>query len=319
MSPDGKEVCFARNDDPVPATSTNAELWVVPTAGGAPRRIAGSPGYDGSPQYSPDGGSIAFRAQLRAGHEADRWRLMVYDRKSGAVRALTEGFDRHVDAFAWSTDSKTLFFVASDGGRPLLTGNDIRSCWAERGGAIAFRSTRDEAWTLEGNVLEGNYAAYGGGLYVERGAVVRLERSLIAGNVARESGGGIHAGDGVRLTVSFCTLVYNQARGEGPEARTSGALRSSGEHITRVNSSILWGNAPGGSPAEYRYSIVEVGPEAGGTVVTVIDDRPVAFADMLFDLMAGGIVARTVEGAVRRELDALAAACITRVFTAVAA
>jgi dipeptidyl aminopeptidase/acylaminoacyl peptidase len=120
VSPDGKEVCFARNDDPVPATSTNAELWVVPTAGGTPRKIAGSPGYDGSPQYSPDGANIAFRAQLRAGHEADRWRLMVYDRKSGAVRSLTEAFDRHVDAFAWSTDSKTLFFVASDGGRDPL-------------------------------------------------------------------------------------------------------------------------------------------------------------------------------------------------------
>jgi dipeptidyl aminopeptidase/acylaminoacyl peptidase len=45
---------------------------------------------------------------------------MVYDRKSGAVRSLTEAFDRHVDAFAWSTDSKTLFFVASDGGRDPL-------------------------------------------------------------------------------------------------------------------------------------------------------------------------------------------------------
>jgi dipeptidyl aminopeptidase/acylaminoacyl peptidase len=117
VSPDGREVCFARNDDPVPAASTNAELFVVPVAGGPARKIAGHPGYDGAPQYSPDGTRIAFRAQMRAGYESDRWRLMVYDRASGATRNLTETFDRHVDSFAWSSDSNTLYFTAEDAGR----------------------------------------------------------------------------------------------------------------------------------------------------------------------------------------------------------
>jgi dipeptidyl aminopeptidase/acylaminoacyl peptidase len=117
VSPDGREVCFARNDDPVPAISTNAELYVVPVAGGEARKISGSAGYDGGPQYSPDGTRIAFHAQMRAGYEADRWRLMVHDRKTGATRNLTEAFDRHVDSFAWSPDSKTLYFTAEDAGR----------------------------------------------------------------------------------------------------------------------------------------------------------------------------------------------------------
>ena len=43
VSPDGTEVCFARNDDPVAATSTNAELYVVPTRGGAAVKISGQP------------------------------------------------------------------------------------------------------------------------------------------------------------------------------------------------------------------------------------------------------------------------------------
>jgi dipeptidyl aminopeptidase/acylaminoacyl peptidase len=117
VSPDGKEVCFARNDDPVTATSTNAELYVVPVVGGAARKIAGHAGYDGAPQYSPDGTRIAFRAQMRAGYEADRWRLMVYDRKAGSTQNLTEAFDQHVESFAWSPDSKTLYFTAEDKGR----------------------------------------------------------------------------------------------------------------------------------------------------------------------------------------------------------
>lgn len=117
VSPDGREVAFVRNDDEVEATSTNAELFVVPTAGGAPRKIAGSAGYDGGPLYSPNGHFIAFRAQERAGYEADRWRLKVHDRAAGTTRTLTEAFDRHVDGYAWSPDSRTLYFNAPEAGR----------------------------------------------------------------------------------------------------------------------------------------------------------------------------------------------------------
>jgi dipeptidyl aminopeptidase/acylaminoacyl peptidase len=120
VSPDGREVCFSRNDDKVQATSTNADLFVVPATGGAARQIAASPGYDGSCRYSPDGSTIAFRAQMRAGYESDRWRLMAYDRKAGTVRALTEAFDRHAGEPNWSADSKTLYFTAEDDGRSPL-------------------------------------------------------------------------------------------------------------------------------------------------------------------------------------------------------
>jgi len=117
VSRDGREVAFVRKDDPVEATSTNAELFVVPVGGGPARKISGQPGYDGGPRYSPDGSQLAFRAQMRAGYESDRWRLMVYDRRSGAVRNLTEPLDRHIESFAWSADSRTLFFAASEAGR----------------------------------------------------------------------------------------------------------------------------------------------------------------------------------------------------------
>jgi dipeptidyl aminopeptidase/acylaminoacyl peptidase len=117
VSPDGREVAFVRNDDKVEATSTNSELFVVPTAGGPARRISGSAGYDGGPLYSPDGKKIAFRAQARAGYEADTWRLKVYDREAGTVRTLTETFDRHVEGFAWSFDSSMLFFTAGEAAR----------------------------------------------------------------------------------------------------------------------------------------------------------------------------------------------------------
>jgi dipeptidyl aminopeptidase/acylaminoacyl peptidase len=80
------------------------------------RRISDSPGYDSGCRYSPDGRYLAFRTQLRAGYEGDRWRLVVYDRASGVKRTLTDAFDRQVDPMVFSADSKTIFFTAEDRG-----------------------------------------------------------------------------------------------------------------------------------------------------------------------------------------------------------
>ena len=115
-SPDGSEVAFVRNDDALVATSTNADLFVMPSGSGSPRKISTSPGYDGAPQYSPDGSKIAYRSQSRAGYESDRQRLMVYDRKSGATHEVATNFDRHVESFDWSADSKTIYFTSGDDG-----------------------------------------------------------------------------------------------------------------------------------------------------------------------------------------------------------
>ncbi len=122
VSPDAKELCFARNTDENPATSTNNDLYVVPLTGGAPKKISNNPADDTSPLYSPDGRYVAFRAQLRAGYESDRWRLMLHERATGAVSNLTENFDRWVNSVAWAPDSSRLFFTAEDRGRePIFT------------------------------------------------------------------------------------------------------------------------------------------------------------------------------------------------------
>jgi dipeptidyl aminopeptidase/acylaminoacyl peptidase len=122
FSPDGKELCFTANTDKDEALSTNADLFVVPVAGGEPRRITGqNRGYDGGPVYSPDGRWIAYRAQMKYGYESDRWRLMLYDRKSGQHVNLTEAYDRNVEGFVWSPDSRWLYFQSEDRGYlPIL-------------------------------------------------------------------------------------------------------------------------------------------------------------------------------------------------------
>jgi len=120
ISPDGQEVAFTSNIDEVEATSTNNEVFVVPIAGGTPKKISSSPGSDSTPLYSPDGRYLAYRSQARAGYESDRFRLLVLDRKSGATTDLTKNFDRWVNAFAWAPDSAAIYFAGDERGMAPL-------------------------------------------------------------------------------------------------------------------------------------------------------------------------------------------------------
>jgi len=114
FSPDSKEICFTAVADPVEAISTNGDLFVVPVAGGEVKQITTQPGFDGGPAYSPDGKYIAYHAQLTPEYESDRWRVMLYDRATGKIENLSEGFDRSANELTWSADSKTIYFTAED-------------------------------------------------------------------------------------------------------------------------------------------------------------------------------------------------------------
>ena len=148
ISSDGQEVCYSMNADPVPAISTNSDLYAVSIKGGEPRKITSTPGADSSPRYSPDGKYIAWRAQFRAGYESDRWRLMVLERATGNVTNLTENLDRWVNSFAWSPDSSSLFFTTGDRGRQAIqlipvTGGAVRIAASADGELDDMQFTRD--------------------------------------------------------------------------------------------------------------------------------------------------------------------------------
>ncbi len=114
FSPDGKEICFTAVPDKVEALSTNGELFIVPVTGGEAKKITTNAGFDGNPVYSPDGNYIAYHAQLTPGYEADRWRVMRYDRHTEKTEDLTEKFDRSAEGLAWSPDSKMIYFTAEN-------------------------------------------------------------------------------------------------------------------------------------------------------------------------------------------------------------
>ena len=122
FSPDGKEIAFEENLDPVPAISTNSDIFTLrlddPNA--KPVKISTAAGGDHSPAYSPDGKYIAWRSQERAGYESDKFRLVIYDRATKQIKETLPNFDRWVDEFAWAPDSQTVYFCYGNAGEERI-------------------------------------------------------------------------------------------------------------------------------------------------------------------------------------------------------
>ncbi|MDQ2920361.1 MAG: S9 family peptidase [Acidobacteriota bacterium] len=117
FSPDGKEVAFLRNPDKVEAISTNSDIYVVSLSGGPAKNITiRNRGYDAGPVYTRDGKSILYRSQATEGFEADRWRLMNYNRATGTSIEVTRGFDLQIDELALSPDGNSVYFTAGERG-----------------------------------------------------------------------------------------------------------------------------------------------------------------------------------------------------------
>ncbi len=128
ISPDGKEMCYVSNHDLHEAETTNKDLWLVSLNGGESKNITDeNEAYDGDPRYSPDGRYIAYRMQKVPKFEADKFRLAIYDRQTGAKRILTESFDNWVDDFQWAPDSRSIYFTADVKGHVPLYRVDIKS------------------------------------------------------------------------------------------------------------------------------------------------------------------------------------------------
>ena len=118
FSPDSQEIAYLRNPDKVEATSTNSDIYLVPLAGGAGKNITvANRGYDAGPIYTRDGRFILYRSQATPAFEADRWRLMAYNRSTGVSTELLKGFDEQVEEIAPSANGSEIYFTAGSRGK----------------------------------------------------------------------------------------------------------------------------------------------------------------------------------------------------------
>jgi dipeptidyl aminopeptidase/acylaminoacyl peptidase len=129
-APDSKEIAYVTNLDPVPAASTNNDVFTLrlDEPGAKAVKVSTSPGSDDEPEYSPDGKYLAFRSQARNGFESDRFRLMFVARVIVSAGQQARGrewsepgelmpkFDNWVDEFAWTPDSAAIVFTSGEHG-----------------------------------------------------------------------------------------------------------------------------------------------------------------------------------------------------------
>lgn len=128
FSPDSKELCYVSNHTGKPAENTNADLFLVPVTGGEAINITkDNEAWDGSPVYSPDGRYIAYRKQVVPCYESDRFRIALYDRKTGQSKVITDKFDNWVDAIKWNKNSKSIYFAGQEKGYEPVYLIDIAS------------------------------------------------------------------------------------------------------------------------------------------------------------------------------------------------
>jgi len=138
FSPDGQYLVYTAVPAKNEAWSTNYDICRVPISGGKAECLtAANPAADGAPRFSPQGKWLAYRAQKRAGNEADRWELMLVETDArgtmlGKPRSATPKFDSSVEEFVWGPDNNTIFFTAeANGGTPVwelsLGDGDIKS------------------------------------------------------------------------------------------------------------------------------------------------------------------------------------------------
>ena len=114
FSPDDNEVAFTMNPEERVQNSTNNEIYVIDLKTLKEKKISQSLGADAQPVYSPDGNYIAFTSMKRAGFEADKKVLTLYDRKTGKLKSLAPNLDRSIGEFIWSPDSKSIYFTSAN-------------------------------------------------------------------------------------------------------------------------------------------------------------------------------------------------------------
>jgi dipeptidyl aminopeptidase/acylaminoacyl peptidase len=130
FSPDGSRVAFAaRIKGKTEPWSTNFDVYEIAADGsGEPRNLtADNPAWDTQPTYSPDGRWLAWMAMARPTFEADRFRLVLKDLKSGETKRLSEAWDRSIDHFAFAPDSRRVFATSDHLGQHALWSLDLRS------------------------------------------------------------------------------------------------------------------------------------------------------------------------------------------------
>ena len=108
FSPDGSRLAFSAES----AGEGNTDLWLVPTAGGAPTRLTDTPdALEENPVWSPDGNTILF---VRIAGDFSGGQLWTMDVASGQQTQLTYDPTFKDQTPDWGPDGTRIAYAADD-------------------------------------------------------------------------------------------------------------------------------------------------------------------------------------------------------------
>ena len=127
FTPDGSHLVFTAVPAKDEAWSTNYDLCRVSITNTSPKwetLTADNKAADSGPKFSPDGKKLAWRAQTKAGYEADKWDIAVADCKpdgtlAGPPKPALMTLDLSANEFVWYGDRELVFAADLKGQTPL--------------------------------------------------------------------------------------------------------------------------------------------------------------------------------------------------------
>ncbi len=128
-SPDSRTIAFVQDSTEPDQLREDAhpDLWTVEVASGRVTRLTSAAGYERSPEFAPDGHSIAFVCSAGRNQPTD---VCVMPAEGGAPRVLTSTWDYDPSDLDWSRDGRFVSFQAE------YQGSVHRFRVAARGGTV---------------------------------------------------------------------------------------------------------------------------------------------------------------------------------------
>lgn len=130
FTPDNRHLLFTAVPEKDEAWSTNYDICRVSIDNRSIQwecLTRNNPAADGYPQFSPDGTTLAYRAQRKAGYEADKWNILTVAVKAdgsftGSPSSITDKLNDSVESFVWQSGGPYLIFNIENRGTLELQG-----------------------------------------------------------------------------------------------------------------------------------------------------------------------------------------------------
>jgi dipeptidyl aminopeptidase/acylaminoacyl peptidase len=133
LSPDGSRAVYSAQPTPRNRDTFDLDLYELDMRTRTEKPLVTQPGSDSDPSYSPDGKWIAFHSQGGTLNYFSARHVAVVASGGGKIRYLTENPSVPLDvfrggnAFSWSRDSRTVYYVGGHSVRDYLVRQDLAS------------------------------------------------------------------------------------------------------------------------------------------------------------------------------------------------